>query len=886
MFQLKNYQKTTLDVLGQFLADATAMPVEQAFATSQQRLERPEIPYRHYEFGQMPYVCLRLPTGGGKTVLASHAVGVAKRNYLHEDYPIVLWLTPTNVIREQTLEALKTPKHPYRLELETEFGADRLRILDIADVNQIRPQDIGRKAIVVVGTIASLRVEDTSGRKVYSYHEDFEPHFVGVDPNHPDLERVQETDLKENGLGKEALGKIKYSFANILALHKPLVIMDEAHNSRSKLSFEVIKRIHPACVIELTATPDESKASASNVLYSVAATALKAEQMIKLPIMLTEHTEGWQSAVRDATLTRERLAKEAENDPDYIRPIVLFQADTKKGDVGVEVLKQFLLAELHIQEQEIAVATGTQRELDGLDLFSRACPIKYIITVDALKEGWDCSFAYVFCSVRDMQSNTAVEQLLGRVLRMPYAKQRKSDALNRAYAHLASKSFAEVARKLGEKLVDMGFEKLDLAAYLQAGYNQPLFDDESGEIQRREEPPLVLELPSTTDIYSVEPEDRQGLKVINTGLENNRIEVSGLVSEALEKLLLKGTKGKEKKERQAIIQDHNLRTETNMAPSMRGEKLAGVPRLCVQAQGELELLESQSYLYMAGDWSLVDADTSLPNLSLNETTQSFELDLENDRVIYGIAEEETVYNLNLVEGNFTEQDLVRWLERESRQPDITPTELRAWLVKMVTHLMHERGFNLTQLERGKFVLARAVQKRLTILRQDAANKGFQQTLFDSSDRLVTSFDYRYEFKANAYPASWLYAGNYRFKKHFYPLPGELKVDGEEFDCAMEIDRHPKVKYWVRNLERREAASFSLPLAGRNFYPDFVAELTDGRLLVIEYKGAVYKTNDDSREKKQVGACWAKQSDGQCLFLFAVKDDAGKDIRQQLDELID
>ena len=78
-----------------------------------------------------------------------------------------------------------------------------------------------------------------------------------------------------------------------------------------------------------------------------------------------------------------------------------------------------------IPESKIAIATGDQRELDGIDLFDRTCPIEYVITIEALKEGWDCSFAYIFCSVSRIQSATDVEQLLGRVLRMPYAKQRQ-----------------------------------------------------------------------------------------------------------------------------------------------------------------------------------------------------------------------------------------------------------------------------------------------------------------------------------------------------------------------------------------------------------------------------------------------------------------------------
>ena len=105
---------------------------------------------------------------------------------------------------------------------------------------------------------------------------------------------------------------------------------------------------------------------------------------------------------------------------------------------------------------------------------------------------------------------------------------------------------------------------------------------------------------------------------------------------------------------------------------------------------------------------------------------------------------------------------------------------------------------------------------------------------------------------------------------------------EEFRCAQAIDSHASVKQWVRNIEKQAKFSFWLPTASDYFYPDFVAELTDGRVLAVEYKGEPYKTNDDSREKNLVGHQWEQSSNGRCLYLFAVKrDDDGRDVFQQL-----
>ncbi len=265
--------------------------------------------------------------------------------------------------------------------------------------------------------------------------------------------------------------------------------MDEAHNARTPLTFSTLKSIHPKCIIELTATPDTSDTSASNVLFHVSASELKAEQMIKLPIMLTEH-DDWKAAVSDAVLTRNKLATESQKEEEYIRPIVLFQADKKNGETPWQVLKQYLMDDLNIAEDAIAVATGTVREIDGVDLFNRNCKIESCITIEALKEGWDCSFTYVFCSVRDVKSSKDAEQLLGRVLHMPFAHRRKSEALNRAYAHLASPRFADAAKQLTDNLINMGFEAMEVHANIRHGNNEDLFGDEGFMPQKAEEPPL------------------------------------------------------------------------------------------------------------------------------------------------------------------------------------------------------------------------------------------------------------------------------------------------------------------------------------------------------------------------------------------------------------
>ena len=325
-----------------------------------------------------------------------------------------------------------------------------------------------------MATLAALRVEDTDGRKVYETNGALMPHFTGLSA---ELEALLE---------RQPDGTLPRSLCNVLRLSRPAVIMDEAHNARTPLSFDTLARFNPSCILEFTATPQldhdpEHGDFASNVLHHVSAAELKAEEMVKLPIKL-ETKSDWKQAIASARqlqsdLEQAALAEERETG-EYIRPIVLLQAQSKSAtrqNVTVEVVKQCLLDDCRVPDEQIAVATGETRQIDDVDLFARDCPIRFIITVAALEEGWDCSFAYVFCSVADVHAARSVEQLLGRVLRMPCAKRKRRPELNCAYAVVASNRFLETANSLRDKLVDNGFERIEAEWLLRPTESQGTF---------------------------------------------------------------------------------------------------------------------------------------------------------------------------------------------------------------------------------------------------------------------------------------------------------------------------------------------------------------------------------------------------------------------------
>lgn len=865
MFTLKNYQEETLTALRSYLDAARFDGPEQAYNHYQQENIGPRfVPYQPIEgLENIPYICLRLPTGGGKTFLAAHSITIAAQAYLEKDYPLVLWLVPTNTIRLQTLETLKNPEHPNRQVLEDAFEGQVL-VLDITDFAQIRPQDLRNKAVIVVGTLATLRVDNTDGRKVYGHNENLEPHFARIPVDSPGLEQVEE--------GPDQ-GKIKYSFRNLLALARPLVLVDEAHNASTLLSFEVLQRINPACVVEFTATPAKN----SNLLHNVSAAELKAEEMIKLPIILTEH-QDWQAALRDSILTRQKLEEVAQQEPEFVRPIVLIQAESKDKEVTVEVVERYLVEQEKIDRKRIAIATGDQRELDGVNLLDPTNLVEFVITVQALKEGWDCPFAYVFCSVATVRSQRAVEQILGRVLRMPYAKQRSQPDLNKAYAHVASASWPQAVGKLHDHLVNMGFDQQEAEHYIDP---QPalLFKPKANV-----SPNLRLTFSDNPDLSDLNLFEQNQVTVTRSETGVFEVAVTGPISPELEKKLVKAAPSQDRADVQKTVEIYRHR-QRPQSPAERGLAFA-VPQLCLWVDGELEVADQEFFLDANG-WNILDYP---PHLSENEFTikeesVSYSIDLQGTRLVERFLGSQLTLDFNEVHIEWTELQLSRWLDSRLRQPDIKQETLIEFCRRTVDSLIRRRKIPLVSLVRARYPLEKVLHQKIKTYRETAYQNGYQHTLFTPQAAVETSYEYSFSYDLNTYPAHWHYEGSYQFGKHFFPLVGELKSEGEEFDCAQAIDRFYPVEYWVRNLVH-PSFGFKLPLATNYFFPDFVVKLRDGRILVVEYKGSHLAEGSETREKQNIGELWEEKSKGQGLFLMAVKrDESGRDVYRQLESKV-
>ena len=294
--------------------------------------------------------------------------------------------------------------------------------------------------------------------------------FPTLKPNEEDQQQDADREMETDNL------QVKRSLSNVFKLLRPVVILDEAHKAYGSKSAakehqqcaERVNRINPCFVLELTATP---KIGISNILVNTSGLALKSEEMIKLPIQLRNFPNGWKFTLAKTKEQRDKLEKIAEQyrkeENRHIRPIALIRVERTGKDqqdgtkIHAEDVRTELMNVLKVPEEEIKVKSSNQDELTGIDLMSDNCPVRYIITKDALKEGWDCPFAYILALLDNTKAQTAMTQMVGRVMRQPYAHATNYPELNSCYIYCYNQDVKKAVEKVKEGLESVGLTGLD-----------------------------------------------------------------------------------------------------------------------------------------------------------------------------------------------------------------------------------------------------------------------------------------------------------------------------------------------------------------------------------------------------------------------------------------
>jgi type III restriction enzyme len=479
--ELKDYQKRVIGDVEKFIHalrdqyDKGNADYASPAAWKAARISGKYLPRETGDGRDLPSVCIKVPTGGGKTLLATQALGSVFRILLRErnDCGLVLWVVPTSQIYRDTLRALRDPNHGYRMMLAHAVGR-RIEVWEKTDIARLSPARLKDCLNVLVIQLASTNrkskddlkfFRDSGGNIVDHFppEDDWEAHRK-LKEAVPNLDMIEADEKSGRYLCATSIG-------NLVRLCRPPVILDEGHKAYSTNARATIEGFNPTFVLELSATPPDG----ANIVSRVSGDELLREEMIKLPLNVrTSGKKKWQDVLTEARDKREHLARlahtyeSAAGPGTHIRPIVLVQVERTgkeqrgKGSVHSEDVREYLRQKLDVPEANVKVKSAEDDELADVDnLMDAGCPVEWIITKSALQEGWDCPFAYVLVSLDRTRSDRALTQLVGRVLRQPYQKRAEGNefaGLNESYAFCLHDRPAEVLKGVKKALENEGYE--------------------------------------------------------------------------------------------------------------------------------------------------------------------------------------------------------------------------------------------------------------------------------------------------------------------------------------------------------------------------------------------------------------------------------------------
>lgn len=857
--ELKGYQQTNLDALDRFLSCVEKYGnIAKGYYDFWQTNNPPITPmpgaviepYRDNVKGA-PHICHKVPTGGGKTLIAAAALKVAMR-HIDPQYKVVVWLVPSNAILEQTLRNLRNKQHPYRQRIDTDFQ-NRVEVLDKQQAltgHGFTLTAIRENLCILVMSFDSFRTRNKEGRKVYQengYLQSFAP-IVG---------EMQDGDDEVN-------------LNRVLQAVNPVVVVDESHNATSSLSEQMLNDMHPSLVIDLTATPRKN----SNVICFTDALELKRNNMVKLPVIVYNHENKTQ--VMDSALHLQRRLEQTaqEQHGEYIRPIVLFQAESKLSGAEdretFEKVKQKLL-EIGIPEEQIRIKTASIDELKGEDLLSKDCPVRYIITVNALKEGWDCPFAYILASLADRSSVVDVEQIVGRVLRLPYARKNKSDILNLSYVLTASSKFQDTLDNVVKGLNNAGFSSLDYRSVDATEQNRII--SESGKASEA----------SLFDEHSLPPEE-ENIDTSQVTFRADSMETSSVVdsgknplmptNETIDDILEHAQKESDEMNEQLEKTDEEM-IPHELAPMAKNGVIQSV---FVESADNVILpkfyLKDNTNQIDNGLWPVEDIEFENQHL-----LKTFQLSKQPADINFAAAEA-NMYKVDIdertdehkptlvkVKGNAYKFILENI--RQARDVDdlrrrctkhvagvmgnmipLTEKDIQGYVARIFESFA-ESDLNVFMQHLSDYT--DVIKKRILALEEEHKEKEFIRML--EADEIFLKSTY-------AIPRS------ISLTKPFDGIVKMLRskeesVNGFEREVINDVANLDNVEWWTRNVERRGFCINGFI----NHFPDFIIKTTKGKIVLLETKG----DHLEAGKKIRLGNLWANKAGNDYRYCLVYND---------------
>ena len=852
--ELKQYQRDVLREVGRFAktyaitGDAKAaydrFMGDIGLTPGQGGVER----YRD-DLGGAPKVCVKVPTGGGKTFIGASAVRVLTEA-LPSRTSVVVWLVPRREILSQTLRNFRNPGHFLRTALDRDFGG-RVEVLDKEDGLRGRSftaSTVGEQLTLFVLSYDSFKNKD--GRRAYAENSA----LAGLTAYQRDA-----------GTAVDVEGADDTALITALAGTNPIVIVDESHHARSKLSLDMLRNLNPRFALELTATPTKG----ANVIAQATARQLKREEMVKLPVVVYRRPDK-RTTIADAVTLQRRLEAIAEQDEKrtgrYIRPIVLFQAE-RRGTEDAETYQRLKekLVEGGIPEEQVAVRTGDVDEIGGADLMSPECPIRFIITVEALAEGWDCPFAYVLATVANKSSQVSVEQIVGRVLRQPHAARASARSLNIAYVLTASADFDATLTQVVDGLNGVGFSREDVATVEikpAATQGQIVFpssgtENESATGEYIENDDLDLD---GLDLRTTESESGSNVLTVDEILEK-----SNSIEEHFEEEADSDAAG-------TLLGD--LGGGTNVYRMRKAvadlAKELTVPQFMICVDGGL-FTDDEAWKPLDREDLLADFKLSkygIDGIKIDPTTfsEARKIDLADDADEYRIRQLDMNErkNMAMLFANMSDEgkrESLKALILQATSSQFKNTFGSAQLTNYISRLVDDMESPVVDacLHSANDV-ARAVMDAVRGLADDFCEDRFGKLLSRGDVRLEPVYHF---------PESLMQAAPMTSYDRALYEAEDGRVDGLERKMVDLLANNRHVRWWHRVVERKPG-EFSIN-GFVNHYPDFLALRDNGALMAIETKGE--HLGEDAKRKLRLGTRWADMGGDRFQYFMVFEHEA-------------
>lgn len=800
----------------------------------------------------VPRVTIKVPTAGGKTFIACNALRTIFDGLPAEKPKVVAWFVPSDTILKQTFRNLNDPNHPYRQKIDSHFG-NAVCVVDKESAlfgQGIRPTEIKEQLTIFVLSVQSFAANNKDGRRVFRENENLADHVNTYQYKNKIIDKADETSLIQ-----------------VIAQLNPIVIIDESHNFEADLRVDMLNLINPCFILDLTATPRKK----SNIISFVDAIKLKFANMVKLPVIVYNHkttNDVIVSAIQlQRSLEQKALLQEQEGGK-YIRPIVLFQAQPKtdNDNITFDKIKQQII-EIGIPEEQIKIKTANKDEIKNIDLMSRDCEVRFIITVNALKEGWDCPFAYILASLANKSSRVDVEQILGRILRLPYTTKHAQELLNLSYVFTCSANFRDTLENIIASLNRAGFSKKDyrLADEEQLNENAQLLEKTLGNLFDHN---YDEELDEQLSLIHEDP-------AIYVPLVKNMISVPDVNNsvDTIEDIARTQSFDYQKQVEEAIKEDDNI--PNDVKDMVKYYSIKDI------FQKDAEEICLPTFTRKVNSNSLFGQQDSFVHLTKSMLAEGINLDKEDHKIDFTRIDIEAVRvdleqsgkdefvpthrNLNALQiANLKEyitslpdegqkRQLARSIARNIKFDEIPEPQIINYIEKVIQDFDAKQ---ISDLVNYQLQTIKTVKNKINSLLENYRERKFKEWLDTGQIKCEPTYVFP--------PKITLKTISRGLSQGLYSEEGDM--NDFEYRVINAVVNLGNVLFWHRNSERGQGFCINGFI---NHYPDFIVKLKSGFIIVIETKGDD-RDNSDSRKKISLGCTWANKA-GEKYRYFMVFD---------------